>query len=224
MYAMILAAGRGERMRPLTDRQPKPLLRVGGRPLIEYHLRNLKRAGVERVVVNSAHRGEALRRFVGAGERWGLEILHSAEFPKALGTGGGIRQALPLLGKKPFIVVSADIWSDFDFADLPDHTGHLAHLVLVPNPPHHPTGDFALEDCRVRDQRGRYTYSGIAVLQPALIEDRPGGCFPLAPILLEAIRKHRVSGQLHRGLWRDVGTPERLRETDLLASGFAHHD
>ena len=213
---MILAAGRGERMRPLTDKVPKPLLKVGGRPLIEHQLLKLKDAGVDRIVVNTAHLGEQIRTYVGTGYRWGLTISHSEEPEGALETGGGIRQALGWLGAAPFILINGDVVSDFDLRTLPTSPDGLAHLVLVPNPPHHPHGDFALQKSRVALDGRRYTYAGMAVVRPALVASHVPGRFPLAPLLADAIRSDQVSGQLHRGLWVDVGTPERLREADAL--------
>lgn len=216
MRAMILAAGRGERMRPLTDRVPKPLLKVGGRPLIEHQLLRLKDAGVKRILVNTAHLGEQIRSYLGTGHRWGLTISHSEEPEGALETGGGIRQALGWLGTAPFILINSDVLSDFDLRTLPPSPDGLAHLVLVPNPAHHPRGDFALRNSRVALEGRRYTYAGIAVVRPALVARHEPGRFPLAPLLADAIRSDQVSGQLHRGLWVDVGTPERLRDADGL--------
>ncbi|WP_114277941.1 N-acetylmuramate alpha-1-phosphate uridylyltransferase MurU [Thioalbus denitrificans] len=218
MRAMILAAGRGERMRPLTDTIPKPLLPLAGRPLIEYHLRALAAAGVREVVINHAHLGHRLEDALGDGSRWGLAIAWSPE-GEALETGGGIFRALPLLGEAPFIVVNGDVWSDFDFSGLPAEPAGLAHLVLVDNPAHHPAGDFVLADGRVREGDGpRLTFSGIGVYRPALFAGCAPGRFPLGPLLRTAMARDEVSGEHYRGRWVDVGTPERLAalEAELL--------
>jgi MurNAc alpha-1-phosphate uridylyltransferase len=216
MRAMILAAGLGTRMRPLTGDLPKPLLEVGGHSLIEYHLRALARAGVRHVVVNHSRQGHRIEAACGDGSAFGLHITYSAEGEAPLDTGGGIRRALPLLGVAAFIVVNADIWTDFDFTALPRRPAGTAHLVLVPNPAHHPRGDFALDRDRVREGGALLTYSGIAVFAPELFRDSPDGAFPLAPLLRQAIRAGKVTGQLHEGDWIDVGTPERLQELDRL--------
>lgn len=219
---MILAAGRGERMRPLTDRLPKPLLRVGGRPLIEYLVTSLARAGIAELVVNHAHLGGMIEEFLGDGSHWGVRIAYSREGGRALETAGGICNALHLLGSLPFIVVNAGIWTDYDFAGLAIAGDALAHLVLVDNPAHHPEGDFLLRRGRVYDVSGassRLTFSGIGVYRPALF----AGCRPepaaLAPLLRSAMGTGRVSGERHGGCWVDVGTPERLRQLDILLSG-----
>jgi MurNAc alpha-1-phosphate uridylyltransferase len=212
--AMILAAGRGERMRPLTDHTPKPLLEAGGRPLIGHHLVALARAGVREVVINHAHLGAQIEQALGDGAAWGLRIRYSPE-AVALETGGGIFQALPLLGADPFIVVNGDVWTDFDPARLRLAAPDLAHLVLVDNPPHHPTGDFVLDGDRVRAEGGqRLTFSGIGVYRPALFDGCGPGRFPLAPLLRVAMAADRVSGERHPGRWVDVGTPERLAALD----------
>lgn len=216
MRAMILAAGLGTRMRPLTDDLPKPLLAAGGRALIEHHLLALARAGVGHVVVNHSRRGHKIEEACGDGSAFGLRIEYSPEGEAPLDTGGGIRRALPLLGAAPFIVMNGDVWTDFDPAALPRRPAGLAHLVLVPNPPHHPRGDFALDRDRVREAGALLTYSGIAVFTPELFRDSPDAAFPLAPLLRKAIREGQVTGQLHEGRWVDVGTPERLRELDTF--------
>jgi MurNAc alpha-1-phosphate uridylyltransferase len=214
---MILAAGLGTRMRPLSDDLPKPLLEAGGRSLLEHQLRALQQAGIRWVVINHSRQGRKIETAFGNGSQLGLCIDYSPEGETPLDTGGGIRHALRLLGSAPFIVVNGDIWTDFDYAALPRRPAGLAHLVLVPNPPHHPRGDFALEQGCVREQGAvLLTYSGIAVFTPALFAERPEGPFPLAPLLREAIRAGQVSGQRHDGRWIDVGTPERLRELDAL--------
>jgi MurNAc alpha-1-phosphate uridylyltransferase len=211
MKAMLLAAGRGERMRPLTDRTPKPLLRVGGRALIGHHIVAFARAGFRELVINHAHLGEQLIMALGDGTDYGVHIEYSAEPPGALETGGGIFNALPLLGEAPFVVVNADIWTDFDFAGLPQQPDGVAHLVLVNNPAHHPQGDFSLNDGRVReDGSSRLTFSGIGVYRPELFAGSTGGAFPLAPLLRRAMAAGLVSGEYYRGAWFDIGTPERL--------------
>jgi MurNAc alpha-1-phosphate uridylyltransferase len=211
MKAMILASGRGERMRPLTDAIPKPLLEVGGKPLIQYHIEALVAAGVRQIVINHARLGEMLVATLGDGRAYGANIVYSAEGESPLETGGGIKRALPLLGDDPFIVVNGDIFTDFNFSRLPNHPQGLAHLVLVANPPHHPQGDFALHGTRVCEgQEACYTYSGIGVYTPELFQDSPTGAFPLAPLLRRAMGADRVSGELHGGTWFDIGTPERL--------------
>ncbi len=211
MRAMILAAGRGERMRPLSDRIPKPLLSVAGRPLIEYHLIRLADAGYKDIVINLAWLGEKIRQSLGDGSRFGVRIHYSPEPPGGLETAGGIRRALSLLGDAPFLAISADIWCDHPLAphDLGDDLGHL---VLVDNPPHHPQGDFSLDGDRVSlygDRR--LTYSGIGFFSPELFAGLQEKSGPLAPVLRRAMRKGRVRGEYHRGEWMDVGTPERLR-------------
>lgn len=214
--AMILAAGRGERMRPLTDDCPKPMLRVGGKPLIEYHLAALQAAGIRQVVINLAWQGDRLRTALGNGERHGIEIIYSDEGAKALETGGGIFKALPRLGPGPFLVINGDIWTDWRLrGDLKLASGDLAHLVLVPNAPHHPNGDFALAGERVIERDAeRLTYSGIGIYREEFFAGRQPGAFPLLPLLQRAIRAGRVSGELHAGRWYDIGTPERLVALD----------
>jgi len=216
MKAIILAAGRGERMRPLTDHTPKPLLRVAGRPLIVHHLEGLRAAGVVDVVINTGHLGEQLPAALGNGDAWGVRIAWSPEPPGALETGGGIYQALPLLGSEPFMVVNGDIWTDYPFARLPEAPAGLAHLVLVDNPSHHAEGDFALLESGlvVEHARPRLTFSGISVLHPALFHDCRPGRFPLGPLLRRAMAVGAVSGEHYSGGWRDIGTPERLAELD----------
>jgi MurNAc alpha-1-phosphate uridylyltransferase len=207
---MILAAGRGERMGALTARRPKPLLEVGGRSLIERHLERLAAAGVRDVVVNLSFRGELISRALGDGRRWNLRIRYSREGDPPLETGGGIIQALPLLGDEPFLLVSADIVTDFDFGRL-EAGESLGTLVLVPNPTHHRQGDFALADTGIlRSAPPRLTYAGISMLDPALFADRMPGRMPLRPILDAAVRRGQLRGIRHDGQWLDVGTPERL--------------
>ncbi len=212
---MILAAGRGERMRPLTDDCPKPLLHAGERPLIDWHLEALARAGFARVVINTAWRGEKLRAYVGDGRAWALDVRWSDEGEQALETAGGIAHALPLLGPRPFAVINGDVHTDYPFEHLALPDGHLAHLVLVDNPAQHPEGDFALDGARVATATGRrLTFSGIGVYRPTLFSGLPTRPLRLAPILRRAIAAGLVSGAHYRGTWRDIGTPERLRELD----------
>ncbi|MEJ2685669.1 MAG: nucleotidyltransferase family protein [Gammaproteobacteria bacterium] len=220
MRAMILAAGRGERMRPLTDHTPKPLLPAGGHALIEYHIAALVQAGITDLVVNHAHLGKAIEDYLGDGARYGAHIRYSPEPDGALETGGGIRHALSLLGSEPFVVVNGDVWTDYPFARLPVAPEGLAHLVLVDNPDHHRNGDFAFDGHRVRQNGGpRLTFSGIGVYRPALFDDTRPGRFALAPLLRAAMDRGEVTGEHYRGHWIDVGTPERLAELDaLLAS------
>ncbi len=217
MKAMLLAAGRGERMRPLTDTVPKSLLRAGGKPLIVWLIESLARAGVSEFVVNHAHKGEQIESALGDGSAFGVRIRYSPEAP-ALETAGGIAKALPLLGPEPFIAVNADVFTDYDFSRLAGAaTGsRLAHLVLVPNPGHNPNGDFALEGVQVaNDGPQRLTFSGIGLYRPALFSGvQPGVPARLAPLLRQAISAGAVSGELHPGKWRDIGTPERLADLD----------
>ena len=219
MKALVLAAGRGERLRPLTDHTPKPLLRVQDKPLIVWQLEALARAGVTEVVVNLAHLGEQIEAALGDGRELGLRLQYSLEPPGALEAAGGIRLALPLMGDAPFILANADIWTDFDFAALPREPCGLAHLVMVPNPEHHPHGDFCLEnDCVALHGASRMTYAGIAVYRPELFAGlEPGVRAPLAPLLREAIGNGAVSGIAFTGQWMDVGTQERLELANQLA-------
>ncbi len=212
---MILAAGRGERMRPLTDHTPKPLLPVGGRPLIDWHLERLAAAGFREVVINLAWLGERIAEHVGDGHGYGLRVSWSREGETGLETGGGIARALPLLGDGPFLVINGDVWCDLDPTTLPGQPDGLAHLVLVTNPEHNPAGDFALEGGRVVDAGGeRLTFSGIGVYRPELFSGHPGGAFRLAPLLHSAVAAGRVTGSRYPGVWCDVGTPQRLAALD----------
>ena len=218
MKAMILAAGKGERLRPLTLHTPKPLIRAGGVPLIEFHLRALAAAGFTDIVINHAWLGQQIEDHLGDGSRFGVSIQYSAE-GEPLETGGGIFKALPLLGDNPFVVVNGDIWTDYDFERLRQPLNGVAHLVLVDNPAHHPTGDFCLSAEHVRDAEpgvDTLTYSGIAVLSPALFEGAQAGAFKLAPLLRQAMAKGRVTGERLQGHWVDVGTHERLAEVESL--------
>jgi len=212
---MLLAAGRGDRMRPLTDATPKPLLSVAGRPLIERHLERLAAAGIRDIVINTAWLGPQIPAALGRGERWGLSIVYSPEPWPALETGGGIYNALPLLGSEPFLLVNGDVYADVDFRSLQLSRGDLAQLVLVPNPAHHVTGDFCLDSGRITEDIGeRLTYSGISILSSALFASCTSGKFPLAPLLFAARDAGRLGGQRHDGYWLDVGTLERLAELD----------
>jgi MurNAc alpha-1-phosphate uridylyltransferase len=211
MRAMILAAGRGERLRPLTDDTPKPLMLLGQKTLIEYHLESLAAAGFREVVINQGHLGDQLPAALGDGSRWGLNIHWSDEQPAALETGGGIFKALPLLGTAPFLVVNGDVWTDYPFARLRAVKCDWAHLVMVPNPQHNPGGDFALHGGRLSEQgASRQTFSGIGVYHPRLFEGCSPGKFSVVPLLRTAMREHLVTGELFRGRWDDIGTAERL--------------
>jgi len=213
MKAMVLAAGRGERLRPLTDTLPKPLLQVRGKPVIAWTIERLARAGIRELVINHAHLGHKIEQALGGGGDFGVSIRYSPE-AEALETAGGIANALPLLGKDPFVVVNGDIYCDFDFSSLRARSlgDRLAHLVLVPNPPHNPEGDFVLDATEVAIEGGtRRTFSGIALYRPDLFAGvQRGAKAKLAPLLSDAIRRRRVGGELHPGVWHDVGTPQRL--------------
>ncbi|MBC3455217.1 N-acetylmuramate alpha-1-phosphate uridylyltransferase MurU [Pseudomonas mosselii] len=218
MKAMILAAGKGERMRPLTLHTPKPLVPAAGKPLIEYHLEALARAGIREVVINHAWLGQQIEDHLGDGSRFGLRIRYSPE-GEPLETGGGIFKALPLLGDAPFLLVNGDVWTDYDFTGLNAPLQGLAHLVLVDNPGHHGRGDFRLADGQVSDgddAPGTLTFSGISVLDPVLFEGCQPGAFKLAPLLRKAMADGRVSGEHYRGHWIDVGTLERLADVERL--------
>lgn len=223
MRAMVLAAGRGERMRPLTLARPKPLLEVGGHALIEHHLYALARGGFGRVVINLSWLGEQICRSIGDGARFGIDIRYSDEGPEPLETGGGIFRALPLLGAGPFLVVNGDIWTTYPYAQLRGRLqpGDLAHLVLVPNPPHNGKGDFLLRNGRVVEGEDgeRLTFSGIGVYRPSLFDGCQDGIFKLAPLLRSAARAGRVSAEIFTGDWLDIGTPERLAELDRRLCG-----
>ena len=213
---MILAAGKGERMRPLTLTRPKPLIEVNGRPLIEHHIQALTAAGISELVINHAWLGDQLEAALGDGSRLGVAIRFSAE-GEPLETGGGIFRALPLLGNEAFVLVNGDIRTDFDFGVLALPAGCLAHLVLVDNPAHHPEGDFGLVEGRISlEIAPRFTYSGIAVLHPQLFAGCTAGAFKLVDVLRPAIAAGRVSGERFQGRWVDVGTLERLAEAESL--------
>lgn len=214
MKAMILAAGRGERMRPLTDHTPKPLLIAGGAPLIVHHLRNLVAAGICDIVINHGHLGEQIVAALGDGSRYGARISYSPEAP-VLETGGGIFRALPLLGSDPFVVVNGDVWTDFPLQRLLNVPVQVAHLVLVNNPEHHPRGDFALIGNEVRESgESRLTFAGIGVYRAELFEGCQPGAFPLAPLLRAAMARNSVTGEHYQGAWFDIGTPQRLSTLD----------
>lgn len=220
MKAMILAAGKGERMRPLTLHTPKPLVPVAGQPLIEYHLRALAAAGFTDVVINHAWLGQQIEDHLGDGSRFSLRIRYSPE-GEPLETGGGIFKALPMLGDEPFALINGDVWTDYDLARLRAPLPGLAHLVLVDNPGHHGRGDFRLSAGRVidgDDAPGMLTFSGLSVLHPALFEGCQAGAFKLAPLLRRAMTEAKVTGEHYRGHWVDVGTLERLAEAERLIS------
>ncbi|CAM3997502.1 N-acetylmuramate alpha-1-phosphate uridylyltransferase MurU [Bordetella tumulicola] len=242
MHAMILAAGRGERMRPLTDHTPKPLLPVGGKPLIVWHLERLAAAGIHQVVINHAWLGEQLPAQLGDGSRYNVRITYSAETPPALETAGGIVQALPFLGQAPFLVINGDIWCDWDPTEAQTRAQELnaaqaeAWLLLVDNPEHHPKGDFVLsaqgrvlsDDTAPAGQAGisgtagasqRLTFAGIGLYRPSLFAALPAATpAPLAPLLRTAMQRGTVLGTHHRGTWTDVGTPQRLAMLDARLS------
>ena len=227
MRAMILAAGRGERMRPLTDRVPKALIEAGGKPLIGWHLERLARAGCDGAVINVSHLGERIVERIGDGSRYGLHVAYSRE-PQPLETAGGIALALPMLGDDPFLVVNADVYCEVDFGALMrlELDERRAHLVLIANPPHHPHGDFTLQSGRIGNGTApRYTYAGISVLSPRLVAPvRRGDKAQLAPLLREAAEGQLVSGERYDGAWHDVGTAQRLADLEaVLASRHETH-
>ena len=219
MKAMILAAGRGERMRPLTDILPKPLLEVGGKPLIIWHIENLVRNGFKEIVINIAHLGYKIPELLGNGSKWGVNILYSDEQQSgALESAGGIIKALPLLGSEPFLVLNADIFCDYEFDADFDLQGQLAHLILVPNPPHNPKGDFGLKDDGLLLNAApiMHTFSGIGYYDPKLFQDQKLQKSPLAPLLREFIDKERISATLFNKMWHDIGTPQRLQQINEI--------
>ena len=219
MKAMILAAGRGERMRPLTDHIPKPLLKVGGKSLIVWHLERLAKAGFKEVLINHAHLGEQIEQALGDGSVWGLSIRYSPE-TTALETAGGIANALPLFGDAPFLVVNGDVFTEIDFGALQLVSPNLAHLVMVDNPPQHPDGDFVVDSGKVTNQGNhKLTFSGIGIYHPALFVDvERGQAAKLAPLLRSAMIKGLVTGEHYQGIWHDIGTPERLSFLDKQLS------
>ncbi|MFV2005689.1 MAG: N-acetylmuramate alpha-1-phosphate uridylyltransferase MurU [Gammaproteobacteria bacterium] len=219
MKAMILAAGRGERLRPLTDEIPKPLIKVAGKSLIEYHLLNLANAGFKEIIINTAWLAEKIHQQLGNGENYGVSIKYSDE-GEALETAGGIINALPLLGDEPFLVVNGDIWCDFDFSALPELKDSVqAHLVLVNNPEHNQDGDFALDNGFIKNNgESMYTYSGIGIYSADFFAEQQPGSVPLAPIIRNKSKDNLVSGKLYSGAWTDVGSLERLQELEKQLS------
>jgi MurNAc alpha-1-phosphate uridylyltransferase len=225
MNALIFAAGKGERMRPLTNTTPKPLLQVGGKALIVWHLEKLAAIGCQTVVINTSWLAECFEPVLGNGRHWGLKLHYSYEGPEPLETGGGMAKALPILGQQPFIAVNGDVFCDIDFAHLPRQPVGLAHLVMIDNPSHNPGGDFALNEngLLVSDGETRLTFSGVGVYRPELLlncrsqwqqHETAHPRFKLAPILRRAMADQAISGEHHHGRWTDVGTPERLAELD----------
>ena len=210
MRAMILSAGRGQRMRPLTDECPKALLAVNHKPLIVYHIEALQRAGIKEIVINLGHLGQKIKETLGGGEKFGVDIQYSWENP-ILETAGGIIQALPLLGDKPFIAVSADIFTDYPFERLPKEPQDLIHLVLTDNPPHHKRGDFALSQGKINEtDKPLYNFAGIGVYRKELFKDYKPQVLPLYPFYKKAIEDNQISGEYYAGLWHNIGTPEQL--------------
>jgi MurNAc alpha-1-phosphate uridylyltransferase len=217
MKAMILAAGRGDRMGPLTAVQPKPLLTIGGKALIEHHVTRLTASGVKEIVINLSYRGAQIRDYLGDGRRFGVAIAYSEEGEPPLETGGGIVHALPLLGTAPFLLVNSDVFTDFDYRTL--LAGQSPTVVLVGNPEHNARGDFGLDSSgRVHSEPRSYTYAGIAVLDPALFTPLEPGRRPLKPVLDAAIARGELRGVRFEGMWIDVGTPERLEAARAIAS------
>ncbi|UPG93626.1 N-acetylmuramate alpha-1-phosphate uridylyltransferase MurU [Luteibacter aegosomatissinici] len=222
-HALILAAGRGERMRPLTDTTPKPLLEVHGKPLIVHHIEKLAAAGVNYIAINTSHLADQFPEALGDGSRWGVRIRYSYEGPTPLETGGGMLKALPLLGSEPFIVVSADIWSDIDYAALPWEPEGVAHLVMVPNPDFHPKGDFALLDGKLYDEETpagaeRLTFGNVGIYRPGIVASEAPGTFKLAPMYRRAIAQGQLTGEKFNGFWRNVGSPAQLDELRAQAT------
>ncbi len=217
MKAMILAAGRGERMRPLTDDLPKPLLRVNGQMLIEYHIKALAQAGIKEIVINLAYLGNMIKEALGNGDKYNVRIIYSEE-GEALETGGGIFKALPHLGPEPFLVVNGDIWTDYDFESIVNRKIDLAHLVLVKNPQHHSNGDFTLKQNLVLNLKGEEsnTFSGMGIYHPDLFAQCKAGKFQLANLLYKAMEQQLCTGEIYKGLWFDIGTPERFTALDQM--------
>lgn len=212
MRAMILAAGRGERLRPLTDHTPKPLLTVKGRPLIDHHLHNLAKSGFREIVINLGHLGQKLKDHLKEGQAFGLNIQYSEENP-VLETGGGIVKALPLLGEDPFLVLSADLYTDFPFETLPKNLKSLAHLVLVNNPPHHKKGDYALENGFVVEGGSPlYNFAGIGVYSPQLFQNCELKYFRLPDLFKASFPKRQITGEIYGGLWHNIGSKEQLEQ------------
>jgi MurNAc alpha-1-phosphate uridylyltransferase len=219
MKVMILAAGRGERMRPLTDHTPKPLLQVAGKSLLQHHLERLSAAGFTDVIINLGHLGQQIRTALGDGQNYGVQIRYSQEPPEALETGGGIFQALPLLKYEPFAVLNSDIWCDYPWQQLPQPLG-LGHLILVDNPTQNEAGDFALQAGQVSNSGPTMlTFSGISILRPELFKACSPGRFSLTPLLRQAAEQGQISGEHYRGRWRDIGTVSRLQKLEQELSG-----
>lgn len=215
MRAMILAAGKGERMQPFTNITPKPMLKAGGKPLLQYHIESLVNAGIREIVINTGRLGDVIESWFGSGHGFGADIQYSREGDEPLETGGGIKHALPLLGSEPFIALNGDIWTDFNYSRLLERDNKLIHLVLVKNPPHHPDGDFVLQgDVVSLEGSPKLTFSGIGLYPPAYFSEQSETVFPLLPLLQRAIREGKVTGELFKGHWLDVGTPERLQELE----------
>lgn len=216
MKAMILAAGRGERMRPLTDKIPKPLLRVGDKPLIAYHLLNFAKAGIRDIVINVSYLAEQIQNELGDGKQYGVHIQYSVE-PQVLETGGGIVKALPLLGDEPFIVVSADIWTTFDYAQLKNKLTKLAHLIFVPNPNFHPQGDFGLENDLVSlNGDTKFTFANIGIYRPELFAGFKLDHFKLVDVLNAKIQRQQITGEIYKGAWYNIGTVKQLEELRVV--------
>lgn len=217
MKAMLLAAGKGERMRPLTETRPKPLLTIAGKPLLVYHLQALAKAGIKEVVINTWYLGEQIVELIGPGTRFGLKITYSIE-EELMDTGGGITKALPLLGDSPFMVLSADIFTDFPFATLPSEPAGLAHLVMVNNPEYHVKGDFFLDKGKIKlhDGGSKFTYGNIAVFRPEFFQGAPQGPFPLRDLFYKHIPHDLVTGQYFNGLWHNIGTPTDLEMANQI--------
>lgn len=216
--AMILAAGRGQRMKHLTENTPKPLLKVNGMPLIEHQIRKLMNAGIIQFVINTAYLGHHIQNHLGNGSNLGCKIQYSDEGAQALETAGGIIKALPLLGNEPFLVTNADVWTDYPYQNLISHTldNTLAHLILVPNPSHNLSGDFGIQNGLINQTGERYTFSGIGLYHPNLFNGFKEGILPLTTPLNSAIEKQKVSAELYTGMWQDIGTPERLHAVNRL--------
>ncbi len=215
MKAMILAAGRGERLRPLTDTTPKPLIKVAGKSLIEYHLDNLAKAGINEIIINTAWLAEKIHKELGDGSKYNVSIQYSDE-GEALETAGGIIKALPLLGDEPFLVVNGDIWCDYNFSELPNlDEDKQAHLILIENPPHNQKGDFGLSENSIKNtSKKMYTFSGIGIYSTYFFSGQKQGAAPLAPIIRNKCEKNLVSGEIYIGRWTDVGTTERLQNLE----------
>jgi len=223
--AMILAAGRGKRLRPITNSIPKPLVELCGKPLIEYHIEKLANAGVQKIVINHAWLGNKLEQVLGDGSRWNVQIIYSPEPEGGLETAGGIINALPLLGEDPFLVINGDVYCEMDYTglvkqankmQLEQNENRLGHLVLVPSPEHNAKGDFGLDDKQNVTPQGQYTFAGLSILHPNLFMNQEVDFIPLAPILRDAMQLQKVSGQVETALWSDIGTIERLQATELI--------